>query len=187
MQIFSYRAGEEFNGILRNIPETSFSLTNSSIDSVSYLKYIVQNETTKYWCSNNNTWQYFVVDFKGIYVSLDRYSIKAGEWIHNFPQRWSVAGFDGVSWHNISNVEKSGLEKALDKGNYMTFNRNFFKSFKFTHTGPNEKGNNYFCICCFEMFGKVAKTMPNKASLCKKRYETSVFGLSLLIIIQTHS
>ena len=184
MKKFSFTTSSELNGILKNLPDTSYTLKNSTGVSPKDrdLSNIIDHETTKYWCSADSKWQYFRVYFNDVFVSLTSYFIQSGEWSHDFPQKWSVSGFDGRFWHNVSNVENSGIVKARDFGNYMTFNHNFFKAFEVIHTGPNAAGTNYFCVCNFEMFGTITKYIPRQHTQCRRIIKQNMFEISLTIL-----
>ena len=184
MKKFSFTTSSYLNGILKNLPSASFSIKNSSdnVAKENRIFNIINHETTKYWCSIDSKWQYFRVYFTDVFVSLKSYFIQSGDWSYNFPQKWSVSGFDGLFWHNVSNVENSGIAKALGFGNYMTFNHDFFKAFEFIHTGLNDHGTNYFCVCNFEMFGSVSKYMPRKYTRCSRTIKPNMLEISSMIL-----
>ena len=115
-----------------------------------------------HWCSKSEPWSFFEIDFIDFGVSLTNYTIKVGPWgeTSNYPRQWTVSGFDGRSWLNISNIIESGMNVASKSKTFPSINMNvFFSSLRFTITGVSFHPMQYYHFCAdeIEIFGYIGK------------------------------
>ena len=75
----------------------------------------------------------------------------------HYPRSWSVSGFDGVEWRNISYVPESGITYGVPKS-FKTFDSGPFSSLQFTMTDRTYRAGfpgYLFCLTNFEIFGEI--------------------------------
>ena len=175
-------------GILRTYPNT-FDIQASSISANDRnINYILNENITSYWCSNNEKWQNFTITFNNFYVSLTSYTVQAGDWNGdaNFPLEWTVSAEIDNEWINISNVVNSEITSTLVSKTFPTIpNANFYNKIAVIHTGLNTVGKNYFCIKNFDIFGKISRFSHFNQKTCIKfshiTYYCTIFVYPLCI------
>ena len=121
MTEFKYSYENSLFGILRNIKPSQFTMKNSTANGYQKdrLKNILINETEDDWCSETIPFSYFSVFFNDLYVSMTSYTFHTGNWGDNsYPSQFTVSGFDGNKWTNISNVVQTKLSNSFHTENF---------------------------------------------------------------------
>ena len=155
----------DYRGLLRDNPKI-FTLSSSTSNvEEGRIQYIVQ-DNQNYFCSDEHDQHpYFEVVFDNYYLALNAYTFDCTGFLSSssYPVTWSVSGFTGHKWENISYVNDAKLNYYSLRHTYVVNSRKLYQRFKFSQNGLSIAGNYFFCFTNFDMFGDLT-TYPIKLS-----------------------
>ena len=146
-----YSPGSDlFNGILRN-ERVSYNMSSSgeNVNENRY-EYLVDGNSSTYSCTKNVNYSFYEFSFSNQNtVKIKSYSILTRTTdVDIFPKSWTLSGFDGNKWLNVSTIIESKLTKANKSA---LFNVDFVVSFsklRITQIGaPYVKSTQFYHLC----------------------------------------
>ena len=171
------------NGLIRRNGKLVSSLKGSSTqaDSTRYIGNLFNYSTNSWWCSNPIASSYFTIDFiKPIFIT--NYTFEVYDWTSNgaYPKAWEGVGILNNE-QKIAQISNSGLNQNVHVKTFPTLTTGPFKSIRFTHTGNNLRGDNYFCIGKLDIFGFYESDVYYR-SKCLNKNRSRLFILIIVLM-----
>ena len=123
--------------------------------------YIIKDDESMYWISQNNQSSYFLLSFQNHIFALDSYTMLSRDYIdYNTPLEWILEGSnDNANWDLIQHKDRGNeLNGTALAYNWTCESKtSFYSYYKFTQVGENyhihEDENYIFAIGGLELFG----------------------------------
>ncbi|OHT03511.1 hypothetical protein TRFO_29119 [Tritrichomonas foetus] len=137
--------------------------TTSSLFSSSPYMLLEDNQACK-WFSENRKHQWLKIDFIDRVVEVSGYTIRThiGHMNFWFLRNWKLEGStDDIEWEVIDEHRMNDvLDENVSMCTWTCFPKGPFRYLKFTQTGKNHNGDNYFMLSGIEIFGKLQQRPP---------------------------
>ena len=174
------KSNTDNNGLIRSNKRLVSSMKSSSLESgtTKYIGNLVNYSTSYWWCSRNTANSYFYIEFIKP-ICITNYSLEVYDWgnIQAYPVSWKGIGRSSNKQETFTVISSSGINRNNRIKTYKTLTSGPFKSIQFIQTGPNLRGDYYFCLGKLDIFGSYD---PDKSSRSKQNHETSLHKAVML-------
>ena len=165
----------------------------SSENELRYTQYMFDNNQNTWFCSNSTPHSYFQINFINIGVKLKEYAVRVGNWENSYPRSWTVTGFNGMSWYNLSTVIESKMNEPNNK--VKTYPISYYSKFYYTsirfesidecYTSTNN--THHFCMADLEIFGVLGNVINNFIFTAKNNKSMkNTINFAFIAVIITH-
>ena len=163
MKFYPFKDDNPLDGILFN-EAGSFNINSTGDrESEERINNLWNKDATSFSCLKEIKYPYFMFDFKGNTIKIEKYSIqtyKTDNANKHYCKTWVLSGYDGNKWRNISTILESNLNGPSMIGSFDTDIEGPFTHIKITQIGkPYLFGGTeeFFCLGDIEFFGSFGK------------------------------
>ena len=154
---------EIYPGLLKKIPNDSYSLSSSSVAYPTDMQdsygpeILLSGDVNQYFCTQNGSNEWLEVSFEQYEVNLSGYLLRSWKRASNkvCPVSWNLEGSNDHDHWNIISHEENIQDLMIDNGYYLAAvsDVSYYKFFRFIQLSTGNEGNSVLALSGFELYG----------------------------------